>query len=1835
MDVCDPNINYGNIRQRVQMNVGRPLNLSRKEICDLYTNIQQNKLLLPPLVITKDRTYMYDRKSPFKKKDYEALFKKDTSKSKLKKLGEKCGALMNSKDSSKQIRYAIFTKLRALKVREPIKLSNGCPRPKKTKPVMGMNTPTPTPTFNQNKINNTLTPTNLNQNKINNTLTPTNLNQKINNTLTPTNLNQKINNTYKINSFNTPKISERKTLFAPGFVPNFIKKGERETVNKNYAPVPVAERVSINSGPPVMRAMEAPRVNRNSYAPAPVAQRVSFTKPSGLSKPSNAQVTKIKIEQRKDLQKHLNSLRNLSVEDVDEYVNRLLKNKSSLKDIKKNAETQNELYKKRKEEIRKKLKNFEPQMTLTQKSIYNARLNVIPRGKTRSYLNTIEADLLKNMNSSDMLRKRSAIRKEFINVSANKEAIQKKYQDIANKYTGRNREVLNKVYNSLINIRPKLNTNKNTLTKLQVLSMLNRNKRRSDEQKVANKIRELTKSLNNAARANKENEFNKLAKQIFNQHNTRVKSLEEELSKLKNLSQRVATMKERVELQNNIEKAEEQVVNARNAAQQAETVVVPQFRQRVAKRKRTMSNNSARLQEEGGDEVNQEKMPANAANRRQANAANGGRGVNGQRNAAAAAAAAKAAAAKANVEVKKAKQELELAKTEAAREAARKNLEFKQQQAAEKRQRNLEARKAEEQFRLEAGKAAAQLRANAAEMRKAEQAERNEKRKAEQAERNEKRKAEQAEREARKAENNAQREAKRLKLNEERKAEQAERNEQRRQMQQLANGASVPFQYVARYANRVPGEVNMNSLKNKANKDREVAKLLGKKNVSFIEPAQYNSILESAKKQRFVANRKVNGVSMTYLNSYMKATKANSVDNIDTADFANKFKMDKNLMQKEAVRVGPASKMSRVKGILRRGTGGVEYVPKNTYNNRLQKALTVAENKAQYEAALKADKNFAAVAKQSGADTDYLKAYMQSMNYTNLKQVNLNAFKKKVSEDKQLLANEAALSGKKRMFARQRVSFIANADYTQRFKQVSNAKKERLLVKNIPKAFLNAYRSKTGKSIDNLSENNTELKNLYAKAVELSELSGQPITYPENVNALNTNLARLRKQRNILQKYNISKNFLNAHLKKTSTNINTVNENSLKTAANKAKELSNFLKTPVKYPDDKINNNLAVARKQKEENRATVEKNEAEKRNLAIIKQNIKSANVEKFMKNTGVTAQQLIKNENLMKKLKSENVKQALLQTKVPANVIKRYQEEVSGRNLTKNDVQQVLNYYKKVQIREQQEKGSEKKLQKIRDALTKRAKKVGILNLNVTNVNVAQERVLNAERRKMSEQREKGSEKKLEKTRDALTKRAKKAGLLNLNVTNVNVAQEQVKKAEKIQAVAKKNGVKVNSNFVKGALNLDDTRLKEALIKKKLQAMGVNNAWIAAYKNERKVNTLTNDVFATAQRQLNMLKNEGGKNLVYLKQEEKMTKMNRLYLTTTAKEFAQRYGIDNTQASKDIREAMKQLNEKTKNDTYKLRDPTFKRKVEVKVAEKYKDVLDFARVKKNAKTSIERMSVKFQPGGKLNQSVVNKFLNNLEAANNKTKVDVVLKEAQREYDAMSKKKPTTRKIPVEEVNSNSNSNNNGKNSSALVPYGPRNSPTRRFGYRLGQVTGAVGGALARVKESALPAPPSAPATPPALPAPRQNMRKVLKERAKNNKFVNAKQSFDNDNKSVYSNAQENFPKSGNKRKPENKGARKKRKVETGVFSKKQNTPTPVEVKKQAAKTKKQVGGSFKMPQTRVLTRSGTRSEVKALRRTQGPNTKLKAKVQQKLNEQARLEGTRLKRKPQLRTSK
>src|SRR6056300_2035974 len=121
MNVCDPNIKYEDLKKRVEQNVGRPMNLSRKQICNLYANIQQDKLLLPPLVLSHDRTYMLDRKSPLTQADYERLFDRSTLKAQIKRLATKVGALIDEKNTKDELREAIYARLRNMGVREPVR----------------------------------------------------------------------------------------------------------------------------------------------------------------------------------------------------------------------------------------------------------------------------------------------------------------------------------------------------------------------------------------------------------------------------------------------------------------------------------------------------------------------------------------------------------------------------------------------------------------------------------------------------------------------------------------------------------------------------------------------------------------------------------------------------------------------------------------------------------------------------------------------------------------------------------------------------------------------------------------------------------------------------------------------------------------------------------------------------------------------------------------------------------------------------------------------------------------------------------------------------------------------------------------------------------------------------------------------------------------------------------------------------------------------------------------------------------------------------------------------------------------------------------------------------------------------------------------------------------------------------------------------------------------------------------------------------------------------------------------------------------------------------------
>ena len=122
-DPCKKSTSVKILRNVVKIKTGRKTKLTKKNICEVYTNIQEGKLLLPPLVLTPDRTYLLDKKSPFNSNDYEKLFDRSSSRVILKKLAEKINIKKVDALTKKQLTDTILKRLQFLNISEPVKLS--------------------------------------------------------------------------------------------------------------------------------------------------------------------------------------------------------------------------------------------------------------------------------------------------------------------------------------------------------------------------------------------------------------------------------------------------------------------------------------------------------------------------------------------------------------------------------------------------------------------------------------------------------------------------------------------------------------------------------------------------------------------------------------------------------------------------------------------------------------------------------------------------------------------------------------------------------------------------------------------------------------------------------------------------------------------------------------------------------------------------------------------------------------------------------------------------------------------------------------------------------------------------------------------------------------------------------------------------------------------------------------------------------------------------------------------------------------------------------------------------------------------------------------------------------------------------------------------------------------------------------------------------------------------------------------------------------------------------------------------------------------------------------
>merc|ERR1712100_590567 len=120
--VCNPSINIENLKKFLKVDTGVDIKLSREELCDAYAFIESGKLPLPPLVMSSDRTYLTDRRSPLTQRDYNVFFSSTALRKDLERLARKVDIKTVGKLTKEQLKERIGNRLVTMGIREPIQI---------------------------------------------------------------------------------------------------------------------------------------------------------------------------------------------------------------------------------------------------------------------------------------------------------------------------------------------------------------------------------------------------------------------------------------------------------------------------------------------------------------------------------------------------------------------------------------------------------------------------------------------------------------------------------------------------------------------------------------------------------------------------------------------------------------------------------------------------------------------------------------------------------------------------------------------------------------------------------------------------------------------------------------------------------------------------------------------------------------------------------------------------------------------------------------------------------------------------------------------------------------------------------------------------------------------------------------------------------------------------------------------------------------------------------------------------------------------------------------------------------------------------------------------------------------------------------------------------------------------------------------------------------------------------------------------------------------------------------------------------------------------------------
>ncbi len=238
MDACDPGLDISNLRTLIKQNAGIDLKLSKNQICDVYSLVQGGKLPLPPLILSKDGSYLVDAKSPLTRKDFDTLFSSTSRVSEIRRIAKKVGVVRyaDKKLTKQQLTDIIGRRLHSMNVHEPVKLRSV--QKKQIEKNAFNNNVNLVNNLNVNRVTNNVNNVN-NGTRLNNNLNNgTRLNNNLNN---GARLNNNLNNGSRLNNNLNNGINNLSSKMKKNEKPRFLNKQNNRTLTNTKPLIPIRE----------------------------------------------------------------------------------------------------------------------------------------------------------------------------------------------------------------------------------------------------------------------------------------------------------------------------------------------------------------------------------------------------------------------------------------------------------------------------------------------------------------------------------------------------------------------------------------------------------------------------------------------------------------------------------------------------------------------------------------------------------------------------------------------------------------------------------------------------------------------------------------------------------------------------------------------------------------------------------------------------------------------------------------------------------------------------------------------------------------------------------------------------------------------------------------------------------------------------------------------------------------------------------------------------------------------------------------------------------------------------------------------------------------------------------------------------------------------------------------------------------------------------------------------------------------------------------------------------------------------------------------------------------